>query len=258
MINVTINNARVAKGFGENPAVYTNEAGTLMSFRVSWKKGDDWENLTVRVINPTLVDRCKKMEIKEGTFLTLFGELDFQTFTAKDGTKQKTPYLLLKDLAYARGIPSSTIVVATGIGGHISAGYEDRPAIFKNDKGTLAAFKVGYPVYDKNAENNTRWENIDVKIIGEFAKVVDSLKLDAKAVIDFSGEFGFDKYEKDGKTYHRPVITLDRIARVNSAKKKEDGEDAPAAAAETTAPAEPVAAPSGFAGTEDYPDDLPF
>lgn len=255
MINLTINNARVAKGFGENPAVYTNEAGTLMSFRVSWKKDDEWENLSVRVINPALVERCKKMEVKEGTFLTLFGELDFQTFTARDGTKQKSPYLLLRDLAFARGIPTSAIVVATGIGGHISAGYEDRPAIFKNDKGNLAAFKVGYPVYDKNAENNTRWENIDVKMIGDFAKVADSLKLDAKAVIDFSGEFGFDKFEKDGKTYHRPVITLDRIARVNSAKKDDTG--APAAK-ETAAPATPVATPSGFAGTEDYPDDLPF
>lgn len=256
MFTLSINNARISKGFGDRPAVYMNEKGTFMSFRVSWKKDkENWENVSVRVLNPGLLDRVKKLDLKEGSTITVAGDLDFETYTDKNGVTQKSPVLIAKDISFARGIPSTGIAAVFGTGGRISTGYGDNPAIYKNEAGTLASFRVGFPVFDKSAENNTRWENIECRMIGDFAKVAETLKLDAKAIIDFSGIFTYDVYEKDGHNIRKPIVMIDRIARVNDAKKKDE---AAPAATDTSAPAEAVPAPTGYAGTEDYPDDLPF
>ena len=42
----------------------------------------------------------------------------------------------------------------------ISKGYESKPALRYNEARDCVHFKIGYTVYDKRAENNTRWINI--------------------------------------------------------------------------------------------------
>ena len=48
----------------------------------------------------------------------------------------------------------------------ISRGFDNKAALKFSDDGNIVRFRIGERVYDKNAENNTRWINLNVKAFG--------------------------------------------------------------------------------------------
>ena len=130
----------------------------------------------------------------------------------------------------------------------VSKGFDGAEAVKFNESGSLASFRCGFSRYDKRAEGNKRWENVQCKAFGEVAQRVKGMKLSAKARINISGTFDFDSWEKDGKTQKAPVFIVEDIEYANSLPKGEKNDAAPAAAA----------APAGDTYEVVDDDDLPF
>ena len=42
----------------------------------------------------------------------------------------------------------------------VSKGYANQSAVRFSEDGKIVRFRIGKKVYDKNAENNTRWFNV--------------------------------------------------------------------------------------------------
>jgi hypothetical protein len=78
------------------------------------------------------------------------------------------------------------------------------------DKLTTGTIYSGYKV------NKDEWDNvfIDCKFVGEAIKDAKKLKLKDKTkfVIE-SATIGAEKWEKDGKNYSKPVITIFKISK---------------------------------------------
>lgn len=124
----------------------------------------------------------------------------------------------------------------------ISKGYGDDAAIRFGEKGG-AFFTVGIPKFDKNAEGNTRWVNLNVKAFGDVGERVKTLKLNAGSRIAIEGDFDIDSFEKkDGTKGSVPVVIARTIEY--AASKPADKTEKATETKETAG--------------EDYPDDLPF
>ena len=73
----------VSKGYQNAPALKFSEKGDFVRFRVGQKVYDPraednhrWINVTVKSFDPVLVDRIRKMGLKEGSFISLSGRYD--------------------------------------------------------------------------------------------------------------------------------------------------------------------------------------
>ena len=52
----------------------------------------------------------------------------------------------------------------------ISRGFDNKSAVKFSEDGSVVRFRIGERVYDKNAENNARWVNINIKAFGNVAE----------------------------------------------------------------------------------------
>ncbi len=71
----------------------------------------------------------------------------------------------------------------------ISKGYGNAPTIRYFDDGDGAGFRVGVSVYDKNAENSTRWVNLNVIVSGKLTEQIRRMKLQEYSHINIVGTF---------------------------------------------------------------------
>ena len=101
----------VSKGYQNAPALKFSEKGDFVRFRVGQKVYDPraednhrWINLTVKCFDTSLVDRIRKMGLKEGSFINLSGRYDEDTWEDEE-TKEKRsmPCVILEDLEYSGG-----------------------------------------------------------------------------------------------------------------------------------------------------------
>jgi len=118
-------------------------------------------------------------------------------------------------------------------GAVISKGFEDKPALRFNETRTVVSFKVGYRVYDKQAENEHRWINLSVKAFKPLLERIEKMGLKAGSYINFEGKLDEDVWDDKGVTKRTPVIVLDEIEFSGGNSKKQDGNAA-------TAPSEPA------------------
>ena len=101
----------VSKGYQNTPAIKFSEKGDFVRFRVGQKVYDPraennhrWINITVKCFDASLVDRIRKMGLKEGSFINLTGRYDEDVWD-DDETKEKRsmPCVILDDLEYSGG-----------------------------------------------------------------------------------------------------------------------------------------------------------
>ena len=101
----------VSKGYQNTPALRFSEKGDFVRFRVGQKVYDPraednhrWINITVKSFDPVLVDRIRKMGLKEGSFISLSGRYDEDVWEDEE-TKEKRsmPCVILDNLEYSGG-----------------------------------------------------------------------------------------------------------------------------------------------------------
>ncbi len=101
----------ISKGYQNNPAIKFSEKGDFVRFRVGAKVYDAraeekhrWVNITVKCFNPSLIDRIRSMQLKEGSFINLAGRYDEDTWEDEQ-TKEKhsMPCIILDDIEFSGG-----------------------------------------------------------------------------------------------------------------------------------------------------------
>ena len=101
----------VSKGYQNAPALKFSEKGDFVRFRVGQKiydpRAEDnhrWINITIKSFDPALVDRIRKMGLKEGSFISLSGRYDEDVWEDEE-TKEKRsmPCVILDNLEYSGG-----------------------------------------------------------------------------------------------------------------------------------------------------------
>ena len=113
----------------------------------------------------------------------------------------------------------------------VSGGYDDKPVLYTSEDGNYCSFRIGEAVYDKEADDNTRWLNYEIKVSGaDLCARVKKMNLKKGTVVSISGRFDIGTYEKDGVTRMKCIVWLKDID-FNGLKKKEDsnGENDPSA-----------------------------
>ena len=108
-----LENAVISRGYGDNPAIRFNdgEKGSLARFSVGKKmyhpRADDktkWVNLQVKTDRPDLIEQIKRMQLKEGSWVNLKGEVKIEAWQDQTTKEEKEGYVMyLASVSYAGG-----------------------------------------------------------------------------------------------------------------------------------------------------------
>ena len=95
----------------------------------------------------------------------------------------------------------------------ISRGFDNKSAVKFSEDGSVVRFRIGERVYDKNAENNTRWVNINIKAFGNVAERIRKMQLKDGSCINLTGRYDEDVWtdRESGETRSQPVIIADDV-----------------------------------------------
>ena len=130
----------------------------------------------------------------------------------------------------------------------VSKGYETQGAVRFSEDGNTVRFRIGKKVYDKNAENNTRWFNISVKGFGPVVERIKKMQLKEGSLIHISGKLDEESWtDQNNVTKTQTVIILEDIDYASGGVKKEGQTQQNGSAT----PATPVA------GTNNAPENSP-
>ena len=101
----------------------------------------------------------------------------------------------------------------TATNAYVSAGYDNAPAVQISESGNSARFRVGYRVYDKNAENNHRYINLTVKAFGPMIKKITDMKIAEGSMVNLTGRFDEETWtdRKTGETRKGYCVILEDI-----------------------------------------------
>lgn len=124
----------------------------------------------------------------------------------------------------------------------VSKGYANQSAVRFSEDGKIVRFRIGKKVYDRNAENNTRWFNVSVKGFGPIAERIQKMQLKEGSLIHISGTLDEESWldQTSNTTKTQTVIIIDDIDYASGGAKKEgqnqqqNGSAAPAAPAAGT------------------------
>jgi len=151
----------------------------------------------------------------------------------------------------------------------ISKGFNGAEALrfSENTETPSVRFRVGVRVYDKRAENNSRYVNIGVKAFNGQVSRIREMKLDAGSYVNISGRYDEDNWE-DQATHEKktaPVLILDEIEYCYNGTKQNIEPAASAVTNSTQKQSAPPAnnnrapsAPSNFTGFEGFGGANPF
>ncbi len=111
MLKFIATDVTVSKGAKDKPALQFSESGDFVRFRIGSKVYDSraennhrWVNLTVKCFDAALIERIRKMGLKEGSHVALSGRYDEDVWTdEKDKTKKSMPVIILDDVEYCFG-----------------------------------------------------------------------------------------------------------------------------------------------------------
>ena len=132
----------------------------------------------------------------------------------------------------------------------ISKGYDGAPALrfSENGESKSVRFRVGMSTYDKNADKNRRFVNINVKAFNGISSRIESMKLDGGAYVNITGRYDEESWED--KTTHEKksasVLIVDDIEFCHNGGGKQNTDENGAPPAESSGgPSERGAAPAG-------------
>ena len=143
-------------------------------------------------------------------------------------------------------------------GAVISKGFGRNPAIWFSEGNKSARFKVGYKVYDKKAENNTRWINFTIKVFGALVERISKMGLKEGSYVNLSGRPDEDVWDDKGTTKRQSIIVLEEIEYCPSGGKKQPAQNETAESAAEAAAPEAGGEFTGFEQFSGGDDDLPF
>ena len=104
----------------------------------------------------------------------------------------------------------------------VSKGYENQGAVRFSEDGNTVRFRIGKKVYDKNAENNTRWFNVSVKGFGPIVERIKKMQLKEGSLIHISGKLDEESWtDQNNVTKTQTVIILEDIDYASGGVKKE-------------------------------------
>ena len=111
MLKIFASNVVVSKGYQNSPALKFSEKGDFVRFRVGQKVYDPraednhrWINLTIKCFDASLVDRIRKMGLKEGSFISLSGRYDEDVWEDEEShEKRSMPVIILDELEFSGG-----------------------------------------------------------------------------------------------------------------------------------------------------------
>ena len=108
----------------------------------------------------------------------------------------------------------------------VSKGYANQSAVRFSEDGKIVRFRIGKKVYDKNAENNTRWFNVSVKGFGPIAERIQKMQLKEGSLIHISGTLDEESWldQASNTTKTQTVIIIDDIDYASGGAKK-DGQN---------------------------------
>ena len=111
----------------------------------------------------------------------------------------------------------------------VSPGYDKTEALKFSENGESVRFRIGIPHYDANAENNTYWENENVKAFGSVCEQIKKMKLKEGSVIALCGEKIFDSWEdEEGEIKHTSAIKASKVDYAGSGKRSDSDDEAEA------------------------------
>ena len=109
----------------------------------------------------------------------------------------------------------------------VSKGYANQSAVRFSEDGKIVRFRIGKKVYDKNAENNTRWFNVSVKGFGPIAERIQKMQLKEGSLIHISGTLDEESWldQASNTTKTQTVIIIDDIDYASGSGAKKDGQN---------------------------------
>lgn len=139
-----VTNARINKGYGNNPAISFSESGKFCHFQIGFSvydttdKKTKWINLPCRAFNSRgkLVERIQQQGWGEGTTVNLHLEVDSNEFTGKDNKKKTEVVFNVLDFDYP--IPNKPKE-------NQQNGYPNQGQVQQNGYQMPPAQNVGYP-----------------------------------------------------------------------------------------------------------------
>jgi single-stranded DNA-binding protein len=154
-------------------------------------------------------------------------------------------------------------------GALISKGYKDAEALrfSENTETPSVRFRIGTRVYDKRAENNHRFVNINVKAFGYVCERIKAMSLAAGTYVNLLGRYDEETWE-DQTTREKksaPVMIVDEIEFCHgNGKQNGDSNGSGIASAasggqeQAHKPADNGQPPENFTGFEGFGGDNPF
>lgn len=132
----------------------------------------------------------------------------------------------------------------------VSKGYANQSAVRFSEDGKIVRLRIGKKVYDKNAENNTRWFNVSVKGFGPIAERIQKMQLKEGSLIHLSGTLDEESWldQTSNTTKTQTVIILEDIDYASGGGAKKEGQNQQNGSAAPAAPA---------AGTTTTPENSP-
>jgi len=155
MLKFFASNVVVSKGYQNTPAVKFSEKGDFVRFRVGQKVYDPraednhrWINLTVKCFDAALVDRIRKMGLKEGSFITLSGRYDEDVWEDEE-TKEKRsmPCIILDELEFCGNGKRSGDGQKNNSGTHANAPAPAAPATAPQQDYQMPGNFTGYEAF---------------------------------------------------------------------------------------------------------------
>ena len=109
----------------------------------------------------------------------------------------------------------------------VSKGYANQSAVRFSEDGKIVRFRIGKKVYDKNAENNTRWFNVSVKGFGPIAERIQKMLLKEGSLIHLSGTLDEESWldQTSNTTKTQTVIILEDIDYASGGGAKKEGQN---------------------------------
>ena len=153
-------------------------------------------------------------------------------------------------------------------GALISKGFNGADALkfSENTENPFVRFRIGERVYDKRAENNYRFVNLNVKAFGYLVGRIKEMKLKAGMYVNIAGRYDDEPWE-DPSTHEKkstPALILEEIEFCHNGgngKQSEDQNDAGAMAGnteQTVSAAAPAQMPGNFTGFVGFGNTNPY
>ncbi|MDR1704710.1 MAG: single-stranded DNA-binding protein [Clostridiales bacterium] len=149
----------------------------------------------------------------------------------------------------------------------VSKGYDSTPAFrfSESTENPSVRFRIGSKVYDKKAEKEHRYINLNVKAFGYLTERIKNMKLDAGSYVNIIGRFDEEHWE-DQTTKEKKsafVLIVDEIEYSNGGGNGRQNGDAnssasSAAPAPAAPPAYPTQPPDNFTGFEGFGGKNPY